>query len=251
MRVHRAYVDAWDFHALLPWIPFTDEVRATLRMLAEQSDGLEISLAYQTASYRFDQAASLDDWQVIGNIITNEGDAAPQDITPSGAGSKFWIRLGVAIRKPSGASGIGVASIGVQWSLSTERSTLLVSPNVVNAYDNPVSSVEVELVTTEWMPFYKLQEVTVAFESFDAEQDFRYSVALQSVQSDPSQQEPAEDTILSAQTGDTAGLATHTTFSNATASKAQLCRVVLKADNNGTATDKRGRVYLAVSNRYE
>lgn len=250
LRVHRAFTsDAWDFYADTPWMPATASVRAVLRLLAEQSDGVDLSAACQTASYRFDKAAALDDWALLGTVRTTEGDSDPEDLSPTVA-NKFWIRFGRGIRKGAGAGAIGVASAGIQWSLPTERPRLLVGPQVVNAYDNPVSDVYTELLSTPWMPYYQLQELVVAYESFDADADFRYTVVLQSVKSDPTQQAPAEDTVLSSRTGNVSGTASQTTFTLATQHKAQLCRVVLKADSNGQATAKRGRVYLAVASRY-
>ena len=91
--------------------PAFADARAAIRLLAEQSDGLEVTIADQTASYRYDQAGALDDWQTLGPTVTTEGDSAPQDLTATITG-KFWIRWGIAIRKPHGTDGIGVASVG-------------------------------------------------------------------------------------------------------------------------------------------
>ena len=76
------------------------------------------------------------------------------------------------------------------------------------------------------------------------------AVVLQSVESDPTKEAPAEDGILNAQIGNASGVASQTTFANAVANKAQLCRVVLRADDNTSGVDQRARVYLAVSRRY-
>ena len=184
-------------------------------------------------------------------MVGEEGDSGPQDLTPT-VTNKFWIRFGHGIKMPSTSAGIGVASVGTQWSFPTERLMLTVAPTVINAYDSPVSSVDTELLATEWMPFYDLKEILVAYESFDTTANFEYSVVLQSVKTDPTQEAPADDSILGATTGDTGGIASATQFTNATTNKAQLCRIVLKAkDNSGAPTaDQLGRVYLAVSTRY-
>ena len=123
LRVLRAYTaSANDFYAISPWMPAFADVRAAIRLLAEQSDGLEVTIAYQTASYRYDQSGALDDWQTLGSTVTTEGDSAPQDLSATITG-KFWIRWGIAIRKPSGTDGIGVASVGAQLSFPTDRAT--------------------------------------------------------------------------------------------------------------------------------
>ncbi len=76
------------------------------------------------------------------------------------------------------------------------------------------------------------------------------AVVLQSVESDPTKEAPAEDGILNAQIGNASGVASQSTFASAVANKAQLCRVVLRADDNTSGVDQRARVYLAVSHRY-
>ena len=146
LRVLRAYTaSANDFYAISPWMPAFADVRAAIRLLAEQSDGLEVTIAYQTASYRYDQAGALDDWQTLGPTVTTEGDSAPQDLSATITG-KFWIRWGIAIRKPSGTDGIGVASVGAQLSFPTDRATLLAGPAVIDAYTSPVGGNWTELM---------------------------------------------------------------------------------------------------------
>ena len=248
--VVRAFVTNYDFYPKTGWMPAVGSVRAALRLLAEQTDGVDLSCAYQTASFRYDKASALDDWAVVGTVATTEGDADTQDLVLNVAG-KFWMRLGYAIRKAAGAGGIGVANAGVLYSLPTERPELLVGPVLLNVFDNPVGSSYTEVLTTEWMPFYQLVAVMVAYESFNAT-NLRYQVVLQSVKTDPSLETPAEDAVLGAVVGNTSGVATANNFPNATANKAMLCRVVVKADNHGAGSSQgTGRIYFAAATQYQ
>lgn len=91
----------------------------------------------------------------------------------------------------------------------------------------------------------------LAYQSFNAT-NLRYQVVLQSVKTDPSLETPTEDVVLCAVVGNTSGVVTANNFPNAAAIKAMLCRVVLKADNNGTGSSQgTGRIYFAAATQYQ
>ena len=232
--------------------PAFADARAAIRLLAEQSDGLEVTIADQTASYRYDQAGALDDWQTLGSTVTTEGDSAPQDLSATITG-KFWIRWGIAIRKPHGTDGIGVASVGAQLSFPTDRTTLLAGPAVINAYTSPVGGNWTELLALDG------RKPPVSVASGQGRAVSRRSVANPlhgvAVRNWGSRSARRGTKMKGGPWGrpcpvSESGVAGQTTFTNATTNKAQLCRVVLRADNSGTSSEQRGRVYIALSKRY-
>jgi hypothetical protein len=231
------------------WEPYCAELRGSLTLQAEQSSGLDLILTVQLAGARYDVASFLSDPATYGAVQTAEGNGPPQDVVP-GATDKAWMRTGYSYRM-AGAGPVGIASCGVTWSFSSERPELVAGPGILNVFDNPVSTVYTEVYTSEWMPFFSLEALTAMYDAYQADGNLRFTVVLQSVGTDPSQEVPVEDTVLAPVLGVTSGVVTANAFPNGAANKSQLCRVVVKADNNGGATQARGRIWFAASAKYK
>lgn len=119
---------------------------------------------------------------------------------------------------------------------------------MLETISTPVGDAWAELHATGWMSFYDLQGIVVPYDIYDTS-NYETRFVLQAVKTDPSQEAPTEDVVLSASAGDRAGVVEATSFTNATANDAQLFRVVFQARTSG-ANEGTGRSWFAVAARY-
>ena len=148
LRVLRAYTSsANDLYAISPWMPASADVRAAIRLLAEQSDGLEVTVADQTAKLplRPGRRASMTGSR-SAPTVTTEGDSAPRGPDGDDHERKFWIRWAL----PSASLRAPMASVRRRWVRSSAsrraRATLLAGPAVIDAYTSPVGGSWTELL---------------------------------------------------------------------------------------------------------
>lgn len=205
----------------------------------------------RTATVRFDVNGTegLNGWVAVGTGTSNDGDTNPEDIDiTTQVSGEFWLQLGLAVRKGAGAGPVGQGQAAVQYGLPTDRPTVLSGPHLLDTVSVPVGPKWAEVWASEWRSFYDLEEVQIPYDVFDTA-DYEFTFVLQSVKTDPSQEAPAEDTILATTSGNASGVATASSFSNASTNKAQLYRVVLKAKTS-SATEGTGRSWFAVAVKY-
>ena len=179
-----------------------------------------------------------------------QGDSDPQDIDISTqVNNEFWVQLGFAVKKGGAVSAIGQGQAAVQYNLPTERTRIVAGPVNLDTVTTPVGDAWAELFATEWMSYYELQSVSIPYDVFDAS-NYEFKFVLQAVKTDPTQEAPVEDDILTATSAPAASQVTASTFNSADNINAQFFRVVFMAKQAAGGSEGTARAWFAVGVKY-